>query len=269
VKSSRSGKSPHLDQSVTNNMSGSSSGLFHLYGRKPILEALKLHKVRSLEISARAHGRTIADIVSLAQEQHIPINRVESFAEEEGHTLQGIRAFAEPPPLRHDLRKFVHDLPEKPYPLLLMLDGILDPQNFGAILRTADGAGVSAVIIRERRQAPVTDVVVKSSAGAAYVVPLFQVTNLHQTLRLLAENGFWSVATVAEEGAKPYREYRWNSRTILIVGAEGAGVSELLKKEADDRISIPMHGKLDSLNVSVATGIILYEAATFKFREDV
>lgn len=264
MKLVRSDKKPRPAEPVSQNTSGSPSGLFHLYGRKPILEALRLQKVRSIEISARAHGRTIADIVALAQEQHVTIARVESFAEEEGHTLQGIRALAEPPPLRHDLRRFVQDLPEKPFPLVLMLDGILDPQNFGAILRTADGAGVSAVIIRERRQAPVTDVVVKSSAGAAYVVPLFQVTNLHQALRMLTENGFWSVAAVTEDGAKPYREYRWNSKTLLIVGAEGAGVSDLLQRDVDDRISIPMHGKLDSLNVSVAAGILLYEAAAFR-----
>lgn len=261
MKSSRSGKPPRTPLIVSANTSGSSSGLFHLYGRKPILEALRLRKVCALEISARAHGRTIADILTLAEEQRVEITRVESFVEEEGHTLQGIRALAEPPTLRHDLSRFVRDLPEKPYPLLLMLDGILDPQNFGAILRTADGAGVSAVIIRERRQAPVTDIVVKASAGAAYLVPLFQVTNLHQALRLLAEHNFWSVAAVATGKAQSYRDYRWDSPTVLIVGAEGAGVSELLQKEADDRIFIPMYGKLESLNVSVATGVLLYEAA--------
>ena len=246
-------------------MPGSFSGLFHLYGRKPVLEALKLGRVRSIEVSASAHGRTISDILQLAGEQRVPISRVEFLAEEEGHTTQGVRALAEPPLLRHDLRRFVRDLSDPPLPLLLMLDGINDPHNFGAILRTADGAGVTAVIVRERRQVPVTEVVVKASAGAAYAVPIFQVPNLSQALRLLADEGFWSVAAVAEPGAKPYREYRWNFKIVLIVGSEGSGVSDLLRRTADERVAIPMHGTLDSLNVSVATGILLFEAAAHRF----
>jgi 23S rRNA (guanosine2251-2'-O)-methyltransferase len=195
----------------------------------------------------------------------VPVSRVESFPEEEGHNLQGIRALAEPPLLRHDLRRFAQDLPDSPPPLLLMLDGVHDPHNFGAILRSADGAGVNAVIIRHHRQAPVTDVVVKTSAGAAYTVPVFVVSNLSQALRTLSELGFWSVVAVAGPDTKPYHEYRWNFKTLLIVGAEGSGVSDLLKRTADERIAIPLYGQLDSLNVSVATGILLFEAATHRF----
>jgi 23S rRNA (guanosine2251-2'-O)-methyltransferase len=147
-----------------------------------------------------------------------------------------------------------------------MLDGITDPHNFGAILRSADAAGVSGVIIRERRQVPVTDVVVKSSAGAAYLIPIFQVVNLSQTLGILSGEGFWSVAAMSGEGVKHYSEYNWNAKTILIMGAEGTGVSDLLAREADDRLAIPMNGKVESLNVSVATGILLFEAAKVRFQ---
>jgi 23S rRNA (guanosine2251-2'-O)-methyltransferase len=247
---------------------GSSSGLFHLYGRQPVLEALKLRRVRSVEVSASAHGQTISDILQLAEVQRVPVSRGEGFPEEESQSTQGVRALAEPPLLRHDLRRFVRDLPDSPPPLLLMLDGIQDPHNFGAILRSADGAGVNAVIIRQRRQAPVTEVVVKASAGAAYAVPIFQVTNLHQALRALAEQGFWSVAAVAEPGAKSFRDYRWNFKNVLIIGGEGSGVSELLRTTADERVAIPMRGKLGSLNASVATGILLFEAAAQRFRSD-
>jgi len=266
MKPPRTGKNPRPAPALVKTPPGSSSGLSHIYGRQPVLEALKLRRVRSIEVSAHAHGPSISNILRLAAEAHIPVSRVESFSEEEGHTAQGVHALSEPPLLRHDLRHFVQALPDSPPPLVLMLDGIHDPHNFGAILRTADGAGVSAVIIRERRQAPVTEVVVKASAGAAYAVPIFQVSNLSQALRLLADEGFWSVAAVAESDAKPYREYRWNCKTVLIAGAEGTGVSDLLRRTADERVAIPMHGTLDSLNVSVATGILLFEAAAHRFR---
>lgn len=244
------------------------SGLVQLFGRKPILEAMRLGCVRSLEISAKAHGRSIQDILQLARDQQIKVVRVDQLEVEEGLTVQGVRAWAEPPHVRHDLWSFLESLPEERPSLLLMLDGIEDPHNFGAILRSADGAGVSAVIIRERRQVPITEVVVKSSAGAAYAVPVFQVTNLSQALRKLAQKGYWSVAAVADETATYYKKYRWNGNVVLIVGAEGAGVSDLLCRDADDKIRIPMWGKIDSLNVSVATGILLFEAASVRFENN-
>ncbi|RPH96106.1 23S rRNA (guanosine(2251)-2'-O)-methyltransferase RlmB [candidate division KSB1 bacterium] len=255
---------PRENSATVSEKPGPAHGLFHLYGRKPILEALQLDCVREIEISARAHGTIISDITRLAAEKHIPVRRVESFAEEEGHTIQGVRASAVAPEVRHDLRRFLRALPETPLPLLLMLDGITDPQNFGAILRSADGAGVNAVIIRERRQSPITDVVVKASAGAAYTVPVFQVTNLHSILRQLMEEGFWSVAAVGGPDSKLYTDYKWNARCVLIIGSEGAGVSDLLQRDVDERISIPMYGKLNSLNASVAAGILLFEAAKYR-----
>jgi 23S rRNA (guanosine2251-2'-O)-methyltransferase len=240
---------------------GESSGLFRVYGRRAVTELLRLGLVKTLEVARQAHGRALEDILRLAADQRVPVSRVEFLEDEDGPVEQGVRALAVPPPLRHDLRRFVEVLPEAPAPLILMLDGITDPHNFGAILRTAECAGVSAVIIRERRQAPITDTVVKTSAGAAYLVPVFQVVNLSQGLRILAECGFWSVAAVADDSSRSYRDYKWNGKTVLIVGAEGAGVSELLKRDADERILIPMAGKLESLNVSVATGVILFHAA--------
>jgi 23S rRNA (guanosine2251-2'-O)-methyltransferase len=239
---------------------GEPAGLFRLYGRKPVIEALRMGVVQQIEIAKRAHGKVIEEILALADERRIEVRRVEILGGESELTQQGIAAFAHPPVLRGDLKEFVRHLPESPLPLLLMLDGITDPQNFGAILRTAEAAGVTAVIIRERRQVAVTDVVVKASAGAAYLVPIFQVINLSQTMRMLREENYWSVAAVGE-AKMSFRDYNWKAKTILILGAEGAGVSELLQKEADDRISIPMYGHVESLNVSVAAGVLLFEAA--------
>jgi 23S rRNA (guanosine2251-2'-O)-methyltransferase len=237
------------------------AGLFRLYGRQPIFEAARRGLLKSLEVSRLAHGRIIEEILHIAQEQRVPVERVEHIEPEAGHPVQGIRALAQPPQLRFDLAEFVRKLPPEPPPLLLMVDGVTDPQNFGAILRTAEAAGVQAVIVRERRQAPITEAVVKTSAGAAYLIPLFQVVNLAQTLRMLADKGIWSVAAVLDVKALRYDRFDWRRPTVVIVGAEGPGVADLLVRKADDCVYIPMSGRIDSLNVSVATGILLFEAA--------
>lgn len=240
---------------------GTPSGLFSIYGRRPVLEALKSGVVVSLEIIGSAHGQIVQEIVREAEQRRIPIRRTDHFEIDEESVTQGVRAFASAPPIRSDLRSYLEELPEDPPPFFLMLDGVTDPHNFGAILRSAEGAGVTAVIIRERRQAQITDTVVKASAGAAYFVPVFQVVNLAQTLKLLKESGFWSVAAVGGTESRPYWDYDWPRAMVLIVGAEGAGVSFLLQREADDKVGIPMLGRVESLNVSVATGVLLFEAA--------
>jgi 23S rRNA (guanosine2251-2'-O)-methyltransferase len=242
-------------------------GEFELYGRKPVYEVLKLGLVRSLEVTQRAHGKIIDDILALAAEQDVPVSRADFFEDEEGFAVQGVRASAVPPEVRQDLRHFVKELPEQPAPLILMLDGITDPHNFGAILRTAAAAKVTAVVIRERRQAPINDVVVKASAGAAYFIPIFQVVNLGQVIRMLEEENYWTVVATSGENTSDYTSYHWETKTLLIVGGEGSGVSDLLDRTVKDRISISMSGMVESLNVSVATGIILFEA--LKRRETV
>lgn len=237
-----------------------STGLFHIYGRRPVLEALKKGMVIEIEIARTAHEQIVDEIARAAEERQIPVRNVPQMSDQEGELDQGVRAVSRPPEVRGDLRAFLDLLPRDPLPLILMLDGITDPQNFGAILRTAEGAGVSAVVIRERRQAPVTDTVVKASAGAAYMIPIFHVANLSQAIRLMKAAGIWIVAAVGEESGTSAWEYDWNRPVILIVGAEGAGISTLLKRDADDSVRIPMFGHIESLNVSVATGVLLFEA---------
>lgn len=245
---------------------GKASGLCLIHGRQPVLEVLRLGAVRSLEISRLAHGRSIDEIRRLALAAGIPIKTVESFEEADGLTLQGVRAWADPPQARYDLRPFLANLPDVPPALIVVLDGIEDPQNFGAIIRTAEAAGVTAIIIRERRQAPITDIVAKVSAGSTYLIPIFQVVNISQALRLMREFGFWSVATVAEPDSCNYIEYNWSGKSALILGAEGAGVSDLVRRQADDRITIPMVGRTGSLNVAAAAAVLLFEAAKSRFR---
>jgi 23S rRNA (guanosine2251-2'-O)-methyltransferase len=226
-----------------------------------VLAALKLGAVESIEIFGHAHGQIVQEITHEAEARNVPVRHAEHVEAEEDFVMQGVRAYATPPRVRTDLKSFIEELPDEPLPMMVMLDGVTDPHNFGAILRSAEGSGVTAVIVRERRQAPMTDVVVKASAGAAYFTPVFQVVNLSQTLNYLKEVGFWSVAAVGGHDTRKYWDYDWQRAVVLVVGAEGAGVSPLLLRETDDHVSIPMFGQIESLNVSVATGVLLYEAA--------
>lgn len=142
--------------------------------------------------------------------------------------------------------------------LVLMLDGITDPHNLGAILRSADQFGVDLVIIPERRSVQANETVVKVSSGAAQYVPMSVVTNLSRALGTLKENGFWVYgADMAGESSYTTRLAR---KSVIVMGSEGDGMSQLVRKNCDYIISIPMRGHIDSLNVSVAAGILLYEA---------
>jgi 23S rRNA (guanosine2251-2'-O)-methyltransferase len=236
------------------------TGSFVIHGRRPVLEALRKGVVRAIEISDSAHGPIIDKILQTAEIRRIHVQRVKDYIGSDSAVSQGVQAFATKPEIRGDLRAFVEQLAPQPLPLLLVLDGVTDPHNFGAILRTAEAAGVTAVVIRERRQVPVTDTVVKASAGAAYLVPIFQVPNLAQAARVLRERGFWLAAAVGETENVPLWDFDWDRPMALFVGAEGQGVSELLRNLVDDQIRIPMVGHISSLNVSVATGVLLFEA---------
>jgi 23S rRNA (guanosine2251-2'-O)-methyltransferase len=144
-------------------------------------------------------------------------------------------------------------------PLLLVLDGVQDPHNLGACLRTADAAGVAAVIVPRDRAAGLSPVVRKVASGAAETVPLIQVVNLARTLRWLKEREIWIVGT-DDEAPKSLFETSLTGPLALVLGAEGQGLRRLTKENCDALISIPMKGVVESLNVSVATGVVLYEA---------
>jgi 23S rRNA (guanosine2251-2'-O)-methyltransferase len=225
--------------------------------------ALRAHRVRRLWLAPRSHGESIEEISRLAAEQEIAIQNLggESVALEDGEIHQGVMAMAVLPSPRHDFEVFIDDvLSENPYALFLMLDGIADPQNFGAVMRTAECAGVNGILISTRRRAPLSPVAVKASAGAAFSLPLIEVTNLHQCVRHLKESGVWVVAATGE-GEVKHTDFDWRRPIALIMGAEGKGVSHLLRQAADVRVAIPLLGVVESLNVSVATGVLLFECA--------
>lgn len=143
-------------------------------------------------------------------------------------------------------------------PFLLVLDGVTDPHNLGACLRTADAAGVHGVIVPKDNSASLTPVVRRVACGAAEVVPLFQVTNLARTLRLLQEKGIWVVGTAGEADHSVYQS-TFNGALALVMGAEEKGMRRLTREHCDELVSIPMAGSVSSLNVSVATGVCLFE----------
>jgi 23S rRNA (guanosine2251-2'-O)-methyltransferase len=144
------------------------------------------------------------------------------------------------------------------YSLILVLDGIEDPHNLGAIVRTADAAGVDGLVIPERRAAGVSGTVTKVSAGATAHVPIAKVTNIARTLQDLKAQNIWAVG-LDERAPQTYDSLDFNMNCALVLGAEGKGVHELVRKKCDFLVSIPMLGKVSSLNVSVAAGVVLYE----------
>ncbi|PHJ41186.1 23S rRNA (guanosine(2251)-2'-O)-methyltransferase RlmB [Vibrio sp. PID17_43] len=144
-------------------------------------------------------------------------------------------------------------------PLLLVLDGVTDPHNLGACLRNADAAGVAAIIVPKDRSAPMNATVSKVACGAAEVVPLIRVTNLARTMRTLQEQGIWFVGTAGEATHDIYQA-KLTGPLAIVMGAEGDGMRRLTRETCDDLIKIPMAGSVSSLNVSVASGICLFEA---------
>src|SRR6476646_266275 len=144
------------------------------------------------------------------------------------------------------------------YSLIVVLDGVEDPHNLGAILRTADAAGANGVVIPERRAATVTGTVTKASAGASEHLPIAKVTNIARSIEELKENNIWTVG-LDERGAKTYDSLDYKMDCALVLGGEGKGLHDLVKRKCDFLVSTPMLGKVPSLNVSVAAAVVLYE----------
>lgn len=142
--------------------------------------------------------------------------------------------------------------------LLVVLDGVEDPHNLGAIIRTAHAAGAGGVVIPDRRSAGVTDVVAKAAAGALEYLPVARVTNINRTLEDLKRRGFW-IYGLDERGPREYDQVEFASPTVLVLGGEGKGLHEQVRKHCDELLSIPMAGRISSLNVSVAAGVVLFE----------
>jgi len=164
----------------------------------------------------------------------------------------------------YSIEEILESIPENKAPLLLMLDGLEDPHNLGAILRTSDCVGVDGVIIGKNRSISLTPTVAKISTGAIDTVKVTMVTNLTQTLKDLKKQGYW-IFGADMENASDYRQVDYNTPMVLVIGSEGFGISRLVKQECDYCISLPMVGKISSLNASVATAVLLYQVYSQRF----
>jgi 23S rRNA (guanosine2251-2'-O)-methyltransferase len=229
-----------------------------IYGIHPVLEALRAGRVTSIRVSPRAGDRVTAAL-SRAEEQGIPVRRVHAAdldRETRGAAHQGVVA-----EVRGAASLSVEDLIVQAAgaPLIVVLDGIEDPHNVGAILRTVDAAGADGVIRQSRRAAALGGAAAKASAGAVSHVKIADVVNIARALATLKNAGVWTVG-LAGDGQARYDQIDYSLPTALVVGAEGTGLRRLVRERCDWLVSIPMRGHVRSLNASVAAAVVLFEA---------
>ncbi|MGC1460889.1 MAG: 23S rRNA (guanosine(2251)-2'-O)-methyltransferase RlmB [Terracidiphilus sp.] len=241
-----------------------------LYGLHPVEEALKAGRRRfdHVLVAQERHDARLEQLVAQCRQSGVRVrqeSREQLTLVAQAPTHQGVVAFVHPQePLS------IEDLFE-PGPatklgvarLLLALDGVEDPQNLGALLRVADGAGVDGVILTERRSAPLSPVAVKASAGAAEHLRIARVVNLVRALEELKRQNIWIIgldASPAERGLTDYDRFDFTGNCVLVLGREGAGLHDLVRRTCDHLLRIPMAGGVSSLNVSTAGAVVLYEA---------
>lgn len=231
-------------------------------GRNAVMEALKgSRSVNKLMIANGSTEGSIKEIIAVAKEKGVNIqywdrSKLDSIAR--GIRHQGVLAQVAPVQYAEleDILQVAKDRNEPPF--IVLLDELEDPHNLGAILRTADAAGVHGVLIPKHRSCPLSSTVAKTSAGAVEHVPVARVGNLVQTIKKLKQEGLWVAA--ADMDGKDYYDTDLTGPLLLIIGSEGQGVGRLVKEQCDFVVRIPMVGKINSLNASVAGSILMYEA---------
>ena len=224
-----------------------------VYGKRPVVEALRSGRRKVFEVIDAVGDEEVANA---AGARGVSVKRASRQRVEElawGGVHQGVAARVEPYPYTG-----LEEILSIPDPLVLVLDGVTDPRNLGAVLRAADGAGASGVVIPRDRAVGVTAAAVKASAGASEHVLVARVTNLRRAVDTMKEAGLWIYA--AEAGGTPYTELDLAAAVALVLGSEGRGVRRLVRERCDGTVSIPMLGGVESLNVSVASAVLLYEA---------
>ncbi len=235
-------------------------GIMIIYGVNPVLEALRSGRVRRLRVGPRG-DRRVEEALALARTKGVGIERVDAAAIDRaahGGVHQGILAELDAP-RDYSLRELV-DGAAPAAPLLVVLDGIEDPHNVGAILRTVDGSGAHGVVRQARHAASLDGIAAKASAGAVAHVRIATEVNIARAIEELKELGVWTVG-LAGDAQEEYSAVDFTAPTALVLGAEGPGLRRLVRERCDRIVSIPMYGAVHSLNVSVAAGVILFEAA--------
>ncbi|ADH61625.1 RNA methyltransferase, TrmH family, group 3 [Thermoanaerobacter mathranii subsp. mathranii str. A3] len=235
-----------------------------IFGRNPVMEAIKSGKeIEKIYISKTAKGN-ISKIINLAKEAGIVVSTTDNetlskLAGSQNHqgivALSAVYQYFEV----EDLLEYAEQKKEKPF--LLILDEITDPHNLGAIIRSAEAFGVHGIIIPKRRAVGVNATVVKTSAGAVEHMKIAKVSNINNTIRNLKERGLWIVGTDVN-GGKSFEEIDYDFPVALVIGNEGKGVSKLVLQNCDFVVKIPMKGKINSLNASVAASLLVYQVVS-------
>lgn len=230
-------------------------------GRNPIIEALKADReIEKIWIAKGSETGSIKKIIGMAKEKRIPIEYVDrNILDNKSITGANQGIIANVAAYKYsELEDIIFKAKERKEDLfVLILDGIEDPHNLGAIIRTAEAAGVHGIIIPKRRAVGLTQTVVKASAGAIEYVPIVKVANLVQTIKTLKECNVWIAA--ADISGKDYFEADLKGNIGVVIGSEGKGISKLVLENCDFSIKIPMKGKISSLNASVAAGVLMCE----------
>ena len=230
-----------------------------IFGINPVIEALRAGRVRRVRVSRG--DRRLDAVVDAARAQGVPVERVDASALDRaagGGVHQGVVAEAEA--VAEWTIEGIVEAAAPAAPLIVVLDGIEDPHNAGAILRTADAAGVHGVVRQTRHAASLDGVVAKASAGAVAHVRIATVVNIARAVDELKAAGVWTVG-LAGEASETYTDVDFRLPSAVVVGAEGTGLRRLVRERCDRLVSIPMHGRVNSLNVSVAAAVALFEAA--------
>src|SRR6202167_4197368 len=237
-----------------------------LFGLHPVEEALRsgTRKFDHICIARERQDARLEKLIQACRDAGVKLrmdtrDQLTKLARTEAH--QGVVAIVRARQFL-DLDDLLQDRPQggSQNRLLLALDGVEDPQNLGALLRTAEGAGVDGVVVTERRSAPLSPVAVKASAGAAEHVKIARVVNLVRTLEELKKRDLWIIG-LDERGDMDYDQFDFSVGCVLVLGREGAGLHDLVRRTCDHLLRIPMAGRVHSLNVSAAGAVVLYEAA--------
>lgn len=232
-----------------------------IYGRNSVLELLKAGKrtVNKILLAQTARGTAVTEIVNIAKSKGIAIHNVPpEKLDKYSENSQGVAA--EVSPMQYlELDELISKAKQNIKPLLVLLDGIEDPHNLGAIIRNCVAFGADGVIIPKWRAAGVNETVSRSSAGAIEHIPVSRVVNTNQTIDLLKESGFWVAG--AENGEQILEEADLPFPLVIVIGSEGFGLHQLTKKKCDFLISIPQTNTISSLNASCASAVILYEVS--------
>ena len=249
---------------VSEEMNGSHEEDYILTGRNPIREALKNHRdLEKLLVQKGELSGSAMEIVKTAKDRRIPVQIVEkSRLDEITPRHQGLIAFASAFHYStiEDMLAIAKDRNEAPF--LILLDGITDPHNLGAIIRSAECTGAHGVIVPVHRSVGLTPAAVKASAGVVEYIPIARVSNLNRTIEDLQKKNIW-VYALAMNG-RNYEEVSFEGGTAIVIGSEGTGISKLTEEKCDFSVSLPMKGHLDSLNASVAAGVVMYRIMSFR-----